>query len=227
MTSRIEGPLKLDPELFNTFLSLPEDPLPGFVGPTATLSGRGKDHPRYGRWMQAFVKYHKPNIVVEVGTNAGGTAVGIARALAETGSGRLVCVDNAEGRPIVFPDVTKKNILAAGLSAERFELITENSFTAIPRLAAELSGGVGIYLVDAAHTYDAAMNDMENGLPMIAGGGYMLVHDIDRKLSLGTESSPGHPSPVHEAFMEVVKKNDFDWCILKFIRKHLGVIRVG
>ena len=32
--------------------------------------------------------------------------------------------------------------------------------------------------------------------------------------------------PLYEALMEVVKKYGFEWCILKFIRKHLGVIRV-
>lgn len=226
MRARTEGPLKLDPGLFSLFLSLPEDPLPGFRGATAGVKGRGKDHPRYGRFMHAFVKYYKPEIVVEVGTNAGGTAVGSARALAENGTGRLICVDNGGGVPRSFPDVTRQNIRAAGLDEGRFELICEDSRTALPRLASRLSGTVGVYLVDAAHTFDAALADIKNGLPMMKRGGLILVHDIDPALDLADEVSPGHPRPVLEAFRKVVEDNGFEWCILKFIRKHLGVIRV-
>lgn len=226
MASRVEGPLKLDKGLFDLFLSLPEDPLPEFRGAVPGVRGRGKDHPRYGRWMQAFVKYYRPDIVVEVGTNAGGTAVGSARALVENATGRLVCIDNGEGVPRSFPDVAARNIESAGLERGRTELICEDSATAVSRVAAQLKGRVGVYLVDAAHTYDAALADMKNGLPMVKPGGFVLVHDVDPNLDLANEISPGHPSPVLDAFKTVVKETGFDWCILKFIRKHLGVIRV-
>ena len=105
MNFRIEGPLELDKGLFRTFLSAPEDPLPGFTGPLPELAGRGKDHPRYARWIYAFVRYYKPDIVVEVGTNSGGTAVGSAKAIVENGKGRLICIDNGEGRPRAFPAI--------------------------------------------------------------------------------------------------------------------------
>ena len=226
MKLRIEGPLKLDKGLFDLFLSLPEDPLPGFQGALPGVKGRGKDHPRYGRWMHAFVKYYKPEIVVEVGTNAGGTAAGTARALSENGRGRLVCIDNGEGVPRSFPDIARRNIKAAGLNDDKIELICEDSRLALPRTAAQLKGKVDIYLVDAAHTYDAALADINDGLPMVKPGGLILVHDVDSKLDLADEASKEHPAPVLEAFRKAVKGNGFEWCILKFIRKHLGVIRV-
>ena len=225
MKRRIGGPLKLDKGLFDVFLSLPEDPLPGFQGALPGIKGRGKDHPRYGRWMQAFVTFYKPEIVVEVGTNAGGTAVGIARALSENNEGKLICVDNGKGVPRVFPDVARNNIISAGLAEERFDLICEDSEAAIPRLASQLKGRVGLYLVDAAHTFEAALADIGSGLPMLKPGGFILVHDIDPKVSLGTEASKEHPFPVLESFQKIVERHGFDWCILKFIRKHLGVIR--
>jgi predicted O-methyltransferase YrrM len=226
MPLRIEGPLKLDKGLFDLFLSLPEDPLPGFQGALPGVKGRGSDHPRYGRWMHSFVKYYKPEIVVEVGTNAGGTAAGTARALSENGRGRLVCIDNGEGVPRSFPDVARKNIKAAGLADEKIELICEDSRTALPRVAAQLRGKADIYLVDAAHTYDAALADINDGLPMMRPGGFILVHDVDSKLDLANEASREHPAPVLEAFRKAVADNNFDWCILKFIRKHLGVVRI-
>lgn len=225
MRRRVKGPLKIDEKLLRLFLSLPEDPLPDFKGASPEVRGRGKDHPRYGRWMHAFVKFYKPEFVVEVGTNAGGSAVGTARALTENGFGELICIDNGKGVPKSFPDVAMRNILATGLTEDRFRLICEDSVTALSSLAESMERKVGVYLVDAAHTYDAALSDIKNGLPMMKDGGYILIHDVDPKLNLGDEISPGHPCPVREAFEKIIRDNNFDWCILKFIRKHLGVIR--
>ncbi|MGB2705640.1 MAG: class I SAM-dependent methyltransferase [Candidatus Omnitrophota bacterium] len=227
MNARIEGPLKLDRELFQLFLSLPEDPLPNFQGPTPRLRGRSKEHPRYGRWMHAFVKFYKPDIVVEIGTNAGGTAVGIAKGLIENGKGRLICIDNGEGIPKSFPNIARKNIKLIGLEDDRFDLICEDSQSAVPRIAVERKRSVGVYLVDGAHMFEAALADIENGLRIIRSGGFILVHDVDLKLGLGDEASREHPHPVYEAFQIAVKNYNFEWCILKFIRKHLGIIRVN
>lgn len=227
MNARIEGPLKLDKNLFSTFLSLPEDPLPNFQGPRAGLPARNRDHPRYARWMHAFVKFYKPEITVELGTTAGGTAVGIARALLENGRGRLICIDNGECGFGSFPGIARKNIESVGLKNERFDLIYEDSKIVMPRLSSQLKQSVGVYLVDAAHTFEAALADIENGLPMVKPDGFILVHDVDLKLDLGWEASTGHPHPVYEAFQKIVKKYNFEWCILKFIRKHLGVMKVG
>lgn len=224
--ARTEGPLKLDAGLFRLFLSLPEDPLPGFQGPGPGLRGRGKDHPRYGRWIHAFTRFYKPELAVEVGTNCGGTAVGIARGLFENGKGRLICIDYGESYPGSFPETAEKNIALTGLARERFDLIREDSKTAVSRIASEFKEKVGLYLVDAAHTFEAALADIENGLPMMKSGGFILVHDVDSRTSLGAETSTEHPHPVYEAFHKVAKERGFNWCILKFIRKHLGVMKI-
>jgi len=222
----VDGPLKLDPGLFRLFLALPEDPLPDFKGPVEGVRGRCKDHPRYGRWMYAFVKFYKPDVVVEIGTNSGGTAVGTARALLENGKGRLICIDNGMGRPRCFPDVARSNIRKTGLTDSRVELICEDSRIALPAAASKLKGMVDVCLVDAAHDFDNALLDIKDSLPMMKKGGFILVHDIDRNLLLGTEVSPGHPRPVYEAFHKAIEESGFDWCILKFIRKHLGIIKI-
>ena len=223
---RVEGPLRLDEKLFRLFLSLPLDPLPEFRGSAPGVTGRGKDHPRYGRFMHAFVKFYKPELVVEVGTNAGGSAVGIARALNENGSGNLICV-NIEGIPDIFPATARMNIKAAGLDEKRFELICGDSRKVVPDLARRFPGKAGVYLVDGGHTFDNALSDIINGLPMMKRGGFILVHDIDKGFDMGAEKSIGHPYPVYEAFRKVADDFGFKWCILKFIRKHLGVIQVA
>jgi len=222
---QIKGPLKLDKNLFHKFLATGVDPLPNFEGPKHLKSGRGKDHPKYGRWVQAFAGYYKPDIIVEVGTYAGGTAVGWARALKTNKKGELICVDNDSYTSGIYPEITKKNILNVGLEDEKFTLKSDDSKIIIPSLAKELKGKVDIYLVDGDHNYKGALADIENGLPMLKPNGFLLVHDLDKNRKM-LEATEEHPYPVYEAFTKIIDDTGFDWCILKFIRKHLGIIKV-
>ena len=92
----IDGTLCFDRDVFDQFLAAPFDPLPEFEGaPNYQLknNGRGKDHPRYGRFVYALARHYRPEYIVEVGTFAGGTAVGFANAINENGRGELICVD--------------------------------------------------------------------------------------------------------------------------------------
>jgi predicted O-methyltransferase YrrM len=226
LRERVEGPLRLPPEIFGQFLAAPEDVLPDFAGPAHLRGGRGKDHPRYGRWVYAFAKVIRPEHVVEVGTYAGGTAVAWARALRENGRGALHCIDNDTYTEGTFPDTTTKNLRMAGLPEDRFSLLSGDSRKLVPELGVKLKRQVDAYLVDGDHHYQPALDDISNGLPMMRPGGYVLVHDVDRHRRMD-EATPEHPEPVHEAFMQAVRENGFtDWCILKFIRKHLGIIRM-
>ena len=223
--SKIDGPLRFPNELYELFLGAPDDPLPEFEGPRNLRKGRGKDHPRYGRWIYAFGLFIKPQLVVEVGTYAGGTAVGWAKALNENGTGEIICIDNDSYTAGTYPEVTKKNIRATGLELSRAKFEAGDSRTIIPRLATTYRDRADIFLVDADHTYQGARADIDNGLPMIRKGGYLLVHDVDKERRMD-EATAEHPHPVYEAFMETVGHLKSDWCILSFIRKHLGILRI-
>jgi predicted O-methyltransferase YrrM len=224
---RIEGPLRLDDRVFEEFLKAPWDVLPSFQGPAGRRLrlGRGMDHPRYGRFIYAFAKAYRPQLVVEVGSYAGGTAIGWATALAENGSGRLVCVDNDTYSQGTYPTVTRANLSKTPLPANRYELRSGDSKDVIPKLAQELRQQVDVYLVDADHTYEGALADLENGLPMVKAGGFILVHDVDPNFRF-LEETPAHPQPVYEALMEFIRRHSLQWCTLKFIRRHLAVVRV-
>lgn len=225
----VEGNACFDKKaVMELFYKAPYDLLPQFEGPKGSRlrGGRGKDHPRYGRFIYAFGKVLAPTRVVEVGTYAGGTAIGWGKALMENGRGQLICVDNDTYSKNTYPATTQRNLDAVGVSRERVDFRNGDSKNLIPALAQEFPKGVDIYLVDGDHTYEGALLDMTNGLPMMKSGSYMLVHDIDRHRRMD-EMTPEHPYPVYEAFQKVVKDQGFDWCILKFIRKHLGVIRIS
>ncbi|MGH8500893.1 MAG: class I SAM-dependent methyltransferase [Gammaproteobacteria bacterium] len=223
----IEGPLRLDTRVFDAFLAAPYDLLPDFQGPANRniKGGRGKDHPRYGRFIYAFAKTYAPELTVEVGTYCGGTAIGWAKAIVETGSGKLVCVDNDTYSHGSFPEIARKNLSGIGIGTDRYELLTGSSKQLIPELAGRLKGQVDMYMVDGDHTYEGALADIENGLPMLRPGAFVLVHDLDRGRQMDEQTS-AHPFPVYEAFMKVIDDRKLEWIILKFIRKHLGIIRV-
>jgi len=229
LRSGVEGRLCFDPAVFSIFETAPLDILPEFEAPPGykwQKNPRGKDHPRYGRFVYAFAKHYKPDYIVEVGTDTGGTAVGWARALIENQKGKLICVDMDAYSQNTYPRSVQKNLAKTGLPSRQVDLRCGNSREVIPNLANELKGQVDIYLVDGDHTYEGALADIENGLPMMKPGGFILVHDIDRFRPMN-EATPDHPTPVYEAFQRVATQHHFEWCILRFIRKHLGVIRIS
>ena len=47
-----------------------------------------------------------------------------------------------------------------------------------------------------------------------------------RRIAQADLAPPEHRHPVHEVFMEVANECRLEWCILGFIRKHLGILRV-
>ena len=221
----IDGPLKLDKGLLKTFLFSMGDPLPNFQGVNPRKSGRTSQHPRFGRWVYAFTKFYKPDIIVEVGTHTGGTAVGWARALKENEKGKLICIDNDTYAPGAYPAMAKRNIREVGLEESRFDLKCGDSKEIVPKIAKGLKGKVDIYLVDGDHHYEGALADIENGLPMLKSGGFLLIHDIDINLKM-IEATESHPYPVYEAFKKAIGDYGFEWCILRFIRTHLGIIKI-
>lgn len=227
-SKQIENQLCFDPAVLQLFETAPHDILPDFKAPEGyrwQKNPRGKDHPRYGRFVYAFAKHYKPDYIVEVGTDTGGTAVGWARALKENQKGKLICVDMDAYAQNTYPASVKLNLDKVGLPANQVELRSGNSRQVIPAIAAELKGKVDIYLVDGDHTFEGAMADIENGLPMMKKGGFILIHDVDRFRPMN-EATDEHPTPVYEAFRRVAETHKLPWCNLYFIRKHLGILRI-
>lgn len=224
----IEGELCFDRAVLDKLLAAPYDISPDFVPPPhfPLRRGRGKDHPRYSRFAYAFARHYRPENIVEVGTFAGGTAVGWARAMVENRKGKLYCIDRDIYSHGTFPQVTRQNLERVGITSARYELLCGDSREQLPLLVGRLAGQVDVYLVDGEHSYEGALSDLTCGLPLMRPGGFVLVHDVDTSRRMD-EQTPEHPHPVHQAFHEFVAGHGYPWCILKFIRKHLGVFRVA
>ena len=160
----IDGTLCIDREVLDRFLAAPYDPLPEFEGaPNYQLknNGRGKDHPRYGRFVYALARHYRPETIVEVGTFAGGTAVGFASAINENGHGKLICVDQDSYSNGTFPQVVKRNLARLGFPESNLQLCSGDSREWLPKLAETLKQKADIVLVDGDHTYEGALADLK------------------------------------------------------------------
>jgi predicted O-methyltransferase YrrM len=226
---KVTGALRLPPAVFEAFLAAPYDPSPDFVLP-ARWKRREHDHPRYQRFCYALARATGARRVLEVGSSSGGTTAGWARALGEAARAgetvELVCVDNDSYAEAVYPGITAQNVERVGLPLDRVTFLNGDS-TAVLRQAQERwRACFDIYLVDANHTYEGATADLENGLPTVRRGGLVAVHDVERGRPMA-EATPSHPDPVYEAMVDFAARHGFEFCILGFVRKHLGVIRAG
>jgi predicted O-methyltransferase YrrM len=225
---KVQGTLRLPDQVFAAFLAAPWDPSPGFVLPPQ-WSRRESDHPRYARFCYALAKATGARRILEVGSSAGGTTAGWARALAEGEAGaqppHLVCVDNDSYEPGVYPTLTGQNIERVGLKLRRVTFHTGDSGPLLAQIKDRYRQYFDVFLVDANHTFDGALADMENGFPMVAPGGLIVAHDVDRSIRM-TEATAQHAAPVYEAFMDFVGRHGCEYCILGFIRKHLGVAKL-
>jgi len=225
---KISGDLTLPDAVLRTFLRAPFDLSPDFVLPPE-WKRREHDHPRYARFCYALARGTGAKRILEVGSSSGGTTTGWARALAEAAEEgadvRLVCVDDDSYNPGVYPGITGRNIEQAGLSLDRVVFEAGDSTVVLPRLQREYPRYFDLYLVDAGHSFEAALADLENGLPMVRPGGLIAVHDVDRSRPM-PEATAAHPAPVYDAVADFVGRHGFAWCVVGFVRKHVAILQV-
>src|SRR5207302_3470554 len=122
------------------------------------------------------------------------------------GRGRLICVDNDTYSKNTYPTLTRRNLDKVGARQGSVDLQCGDSKVLVPELARIYRHQVDIYLVDGDHTYEGALADIRNGLPMVKPGGLLLVHDVEVNRRMD-EMTPVHPHPVYEAFHEVIREN--------------------
>ena len=225
---RVWGTLALPDGVIRTFLAAPYDLTPDFVEPPP-WKRRAREHPRYARFCYALARATGARRILEVGSSSGGTTTGWARALADAASEgadvRLECVDDDSYNPGVYPAATAPNVRRAGLDLDRVTFHSGPSTDLLPRLARERPTYFDMYLVDAGHTYEAALGDLENGLPMVRAGGLIAVHDVDRSRRMA-EATREHPAPVYDAVQQFTRTHRFESCVVGFVRKHLAIVQV-
>jgi len=144
----------------------------------------------HGPLILALLKEHRPQVVVELGSWKGASAVGMAR-LVRTWGGVVYCVDtwtpdayhgglSTDG--VTFAATAREapwmvatcaaNLVAAGVSAS-VRLIPASTQDA----AQYWQGPIDCLYIDADHTYAAVLADLEAWVPHVRLGGLILGDD--------------------------------------------------
>lgn len=145
--------------------------------------------PEGGMLLHALVRNIGPTTVVETGTCLGVSTVWMASALAALGAGRVVTFDDYRAAPDgrlasspLFQDRlagVRARIGAAGLGAY-VDVRAGDSVAGVTAARGELAaaGGVQLAFIDGDHSPGGAVADFRAVEPVLAVGGYVIVHDV-------------------------------------------------
>ena len=125
----------------------------------------------HGEQILALLDVHKPKVCVELGTYKGGSAIAVGRVVRKW-HGAVHCFDTWDGD--VSMGECWQNIQEAGLT----EVITiQRSRT--DRAAERWHGLIDYLYVDADHSYEGCLSDLELWWPHLRVGGLIAGDDYD------------------------------------------------
>lgn len=114
-----------------------------------------------------------PGDAIEVGLGAGYTHLALHRA---AGDRRVIGIDNLSNQPLF--QVNLDNITSWVRDEERTpHILVMDSVEAVPFLT---DIQIAFLFLDADHTYEAAVRDMEAYFPLVIPGGTICVHDTEQ-----------------------------------------------
>lgn len=113
-----------------------------------------------------LVTSRRPERVLEIGFRFGGMSFLMLSAMQDTGRGQLVSIDPSPSAALDFSQF-----------GESFHLVTGNSPAALAEAGRILGGPVDLAFVDGDHVRAAVAADLQGVFPLMAPGGYILLHD--------------------------------------------------
>ncbi len=134
-------------------------------------------------WIyQEIIHEIRPSLIIETGTNMGGSALFMAHVLDALGNGRILTVDIVD-----YPDMPKH---------DRIEYLKGSSIAAETVAAVQrriTAGDTVMVVLDSLHDKEHVLREMELYGELVTAGSYMIVEDTDLN---GNPVGPiGHPGP--------------------------------
>jgi len=131
--------------------------------------------------MQEIISEVKPDVIVETGTNAGGTALFYATILEKV---------NAQGR-VITVDIAEQDTRATQMPIwkERIEAIRGSSVSedVVEKIRARVRGLKVLVTLDSLHTKEHVLKEMQLYSPLVSLNSYLVVQDTQLM---------GHPIPL-------------------------------
>lgn len=123
---------------------------------------------RHPFFLYALARWLRPSVIVEVGTHLGMSAVWMARALQENGTGRLFCIDNFCWIQEPQEEQWHANVKKCGV-ADSITLIKGRSESC------QWPEHVDMAFIDGNHTYDVCSHDAAKARKL--GASCIILHD--------------------------------------------------
>jgi cephalosporin hydroxylase len=143
-------------------------------------------------WVYQEILFEaKPDVIIEIGNNHGGSTLAWAHLCDLLGKGRVIGLDISQTK---IPDVVRKHpriTLIEGDACESFAQVQQ-------RIRPDESV---LVLEDSAHTYENTLNVLHTYSPLIKPGGHFIVEDSICHHGLNTGPDPG-PYEAIETFVQ-------------------------
>lgn len=140
--------------------------------------------------IQETIAEVRPALLVETGTNRGGSALFYAHLMDLLGGGRVVTIDVERLHELDHPRIE----FLLGSS-------TDDAVVARVRDAAAAAGGPVMVILDALHDRDHVARELELYGPLVTPGSYLLSQDgVIDEFGFFADSQPG-PLPANRDFL--------------------------
>src|SRR5258706_5749984 len=153
--------------------------------------------------MQEIISELKPDVIVETGTNAGGTALFYATILEKVNDrGKVITVDVGEQDP---------RVVRLPLWQQRVEAIRGSSVAGdvLEKIRARVQGLKVLVTLDSLHTKEHVLKEMQLYSPLVSHNSYLIVQDtqlMGHRIPLAMYSGEGREGPF-EAVQEFMASN--------------------
>jgi cephalosporin hydroxylase len=149
--------------------------------------------------IQEAISEVKPALLIETGTNRGGSALFYAHLMDLLGTGRIVTIDILELHELEHPRID----FLIGSS-------TDDDIVAQVREAAAAADGPVMVILDGLHDRDHVAKELEIYGPLVTPGSLLLSQDgIIDQLGMFADSRPG-PLPANQDFLERHPEFEYD-----------------
>jgi cephalosporin hydroxylase len=149
--------------------------------------------------IQETIAEVRPALLIECGTNRGGSSVFFANLFDLMGQGEVVTVDVKRLHNLSHPRITY--LIGSSTSSEIVDVV---------RKRAAGSRGPVMVILDSDHARDHVRRELEYYAPMVTPGSYILVQDgVIDTLSVFHRDRPG-PLPAIEDFLKSSKEFELD-----------------
>ena len=149
-------------------------------------------------WIYMEIIYEiKPDIIIEIGNNCGGSILAFAHMLDNMGKGRVIGIDIHHDK---IPSVVREH--------PRITLITGNACSLFPEVKKLIAPNDTVLIIeDSSHTYGNTLNVLRTYNSLVSKESYFIVEDsnINHGLDLPKDFPQGGPYEAIEAFM---REND-------------------